>query len=584
MQGMLDAVVVAIVLLLVLVTIGVVMSRLYRRASKERAFVRTGFGGQKVIVNGGALVIPVLHEIITVNMNTLRLDVRRQNEQALITRDRMRVDVAAEFYVRVQPTADAIASAAQTLGRKTLAPEELKQLVEGKFVDALRSVAAEMAMEELHEQRTAFVQKVQQVVTEDLMKNGLELESVSLTGLDQTSREYFNPDNAFDAEGLTRLTESIEARRKKRNEIEQDTQVEIQRKNMEAAQHSLQIQREEEYARLAQQREVETRRASQQAEIAREQAERRREAEQARIQAELAIDQSRIESERTVQDQRIVMEQQLREREIARERTLGTAEAEKLRTVELAEQDRAIAVAERSKDQSLAQQEADRARAEAVLAEEQVHTAREVERAERAKRIELVEAAKEAERNMIGVTIAAEAEKRAAEDHATATVTRAEADAGRERITAAAQADAERVRAEAAARRYEVDAAGHRAINEAANTLSPEQIAMQLRMAVVKALPEVIRESARPMERIDSIRIVQVGGLAAPAPEGAAVPAERSLADQVVNGALRYRVQAPLVEAILKEVGLDGTDLQGLARTLQAPPASADGGTGAGAD
>ena len=108
-------------------------------------------------MNGGALVFPVLHEVIPVNMNTLRLEVRRANDQALITRDRMRVDVTAEFYVRVKPTEDSIANAAQTLGMKTINPDELKQLVEGKFVDALRAVAAEMAMEELHEQRVDFV-------------------------------------------------------------------------------------------------------------------------------------------------------------------------------------------------------------------------------------------------------------------------------------------------------------------------------------------------------------------------------------------------------------------------------------------
>ena len=89
-------------------------ARLYRRSSKEISFVRTGFGGQKVIVNGGALVFPVLHETIPVNMNTLRLEVRRANEAALITKDRMRVDVQAEFYVRVQPTTESIANAAQT--------------------------------------------------------------------------------------------------------------------------------------------------------------------------------------------------------------------------------------------------------------------------------------------------------------------------------------------------------------------------------------------------------------------------------------------------------------------------------------
>jgi len=65
--------------------------------------------------------------------------------------------------------------------------------MEGKFVDALRSVTAEITMEELHKQRGDFVQKVHTVVSEDLLKNGLELETVSLTGLDQTSRNFFNP-------------------------------------------------------------------------------------------------------------------------------------------------------------------------------------------------------------------------------------------------------------------------------------------------------------------------------------------------------------------------------------------------------
>src|SRR5690606_36939490 len=105
---------------------------LYRRSSKEISFVRTGWGGEKVILGGGAIVLPVLHEIIPVNMNTLRLEVRRADDQALITRDRMRVDVMAEFYVRVKPTADSIATAAQTLGQKTMSPNELKNLVEGK--------------------------------------------------------------------------------------------------------------------------------------------------------------------------------------------------------------------------------------------------------------------------------------------------------------------------------------------------------------------------------------------------------------------------------------------------------------------
>src|SRR6267154_4855617 len=117
---------------------------LYLRSSKEVAFVRTGFGGQKVVMNGGAFVLPIVHDVIPVNMNTLRLEVQRGRDKALITRNRMRVDVISEFYVRVQSSPDAIANAAQTLGQRTMQPEALRELLEGKFVDALRSVAAEM--------------------------------------------------------------------------------------------------------------------------------------------------------------------------------------------------------------------------------------------------------------------------------------------------------------------------------------------------------------------------------------------------------------------------------------------------------
>ena len=70
---------------------------LYQRATKEIAFVRTGQGGQKVVVNGGAFVIPVLHDTIRVNMSTVRIEISRTQKNSIITRDRMRVDVTSEF-------------------------------------------------------------------------------------------------------------------------------------------------------------------------------------------------------------------------------------------------------------------------------------------------------------------------------------------------------------------------------------------------------------------------------------------------------------------------------------------------------
>jgi len=550
------------IIIISLLTIGIVFSRLYKRASKEVSFVRTGFGGQKVIMNGGALVLPVLHEVILVNMNTLRLPVNRSDSQALITRDRMRVDVVAEFYVRVQPTIESIANAAQTLGSRTLRPDELKELVEGKFVDALRSVAAEMSMEELHEKRVDFVQKVQQVVSEDLLKNGLELETVSLTGLDQTGMEYFNDNNAFDAEGLTRLTEEIETRRKIRNDIEQDTAVQIKNKNLEAEKLKLELSKEEEYAKLQQQREIEIRRAEQVAEIAKEQAAKQQDSEQAQIVAQQQVQQSRITSERAVEEENI-----------AKERTIEAQRIEKQKTIEIASQDREIAVAEKSKEQSIAQAEADEARAKAVEAEERVITSREKEVADRQKQIELIEASKEAEREAITIKVAAEAGKMAAADTADALREEARGEADRTTIIAEAEAEAEKAKAEASEIRYAVEAAGNKELNEAANILSDQQISMKVKLHLIENLEQIIRESVKPMENIDGIKIIQVDGLNAGGGVGGSAELSSgnggNLSDQIVNSALRYRAQAPLLDSLLKDVGIEGGDINSLADVLK---------------
>ena len=566
--------------LITLLALGLILARLYKRASKEVSFVRTGFNGEKVIMNGGAIVLPVLHEIIPVNMNTLRLEVRRANEQALITRDRMRADVTAEFYVRVKPTTESIANAAQTLGLKTMNPHELKELVEGKFVDALRSVAAEMAMEELHEKRVDFVQKVQHVVSEDLLKNGLELESVSLTGLDQTAFEHFNPQNAFDAEGLTKLTQAIESRRKIRNDIEQETDLAIKTKNLEAERSKLNILREEEYARLEQEREVSIRRASQMAEIASEQAEKQRAAEEAKIAAQREIDLKRIVADRDIDAETIQKERAVREMEIAKQRAVEEAEVNRQKAIELASQDKSIAIAEKSRAESEAKAEADKARALAVQQEEAVITVRQTEQAERAKQVELIMARQMAEKEAIKLVVNAESEKKAAEDQAEAVRVNAQGQADKQRLSAQGQADAEVLLADAKERSYKVEAEGKKAINDAANMLSPEQIAMQVRMALIQHLPEIIAQSVKPMEQISDIKILHVNGLGQNgAADGnstgtAAEPANSgSLADQVVSSALRYRAQAPILDSLLSEIGLKGADINGMAEAMNKPTA-----------
>jgi len=522
-----------------LFTIGLVFARLYHRASKERAFVRTGLGGQKVVKDGGAIVLPIFHEVIPVNMNTLKLEVMRNKADSLIAKDRMRVDIVAAFFVRVIPSLEGIANAAQTLGQRTLHPDALKELVEDKFVDALRSTAATMTMQQLQDQRPEFVQGVQNAVSEDLTKNGLELESVSLTSLDQTAKDFFNANNAFDAEGLTRLTQETENRRRQRNEIEQDTEVAVRQKNLDAEKQKLDIQRQEQLLKLDQEQQVKFRAAEQASLVAARQAEKEREAAQARIDAERQVKEAEIERDRLV-----------KQKSIEAERTVQVQGVEREKAIEIATQEKAIVVAAKSEEQSHAQAKANEALAQAVKAEQAVETTRATASADREKQIALISASREAEQKAISVKVAAEAEKDAANNRAAAIKIKADAD----RVA------------------FEVEATGKRLINDAINVLSSEQIGMQVKLALMQSLPAIIEKSVEPMKRIDGIKIVQVDGLtrgyaangSGPVPSGG----NGSLAEQAVAAALAYRAQSPIIDGLLKELGMAGGNLKGLTQAV----------------
>ncbi|EKC4673542.1 flotillin family protein [Salmonella enterica] len=512
----------AIVAVIVLLIIGIIFARLYRRASAEQAFVRTGLGGQKVVMSGGAIVMPIFHEIIPINMNTLKLEVSRATVDSLITKDRMRVDVVVAFFVRVKPSVEGIATAAQTLGQRTLSPEDLRMLVEDKFVDALRATAAQMTMHELQDTRENFVQGVQNTVAEDLSKNGLELESVSLTNFNQTSKEHFNPNNAFDAEGLTKLTQETERRRRERNEVEQDVEVAVREKNRDALERKLEIEQQEAFMTLEQEQQVKTRTAEQNAKIAAFEAERHREAEQTRILAERQIQETEIEREQAVRSRKVESEREVRIKEI-----------EQQQVTEIANQTKSIAIAAKSEQQSQAE-----ARANDALAD-----------ADRAKQVALIAAAQDAETKAVELTVRAKAEKEAAELQAAAIIELAEAT----RKKGLAEAEAQR------------------ALNDAINVLSDEQTSLKFKLALLQSLPAVIEKSVEPMRSIDGIKIIQVDGLnrGATAGDVAAGGANGgNLAEQALSAALTYRTQAPLIDSLLNEIGIAGGSLKALTTPL----------------
>ena len=353
-----------IIVLLVLAGLGVLfLNRYYRKATREGALVRTGLGGQRVVLDGGCLALPFLHKVSEVNMRTSKLEIERLGPHSVITRDRLRVDVGAEFHVRVEATEEGVATAAQALAGKTFRASELAETLEGKLVDAVLSVAAGYSMESLQDERAKYTADVSRMLGEDLAQNGLRLESVSLTRLDQTPFHALDENNAFNALGMRRLAEIIATNRKERAAIESDAEVSVHQSRLDATKRKLLLSQEEEEATIAQQREIETARAASQADIAEEQSasERRREAA------------------------RIAREREVRLSEIERDRELRRQQLESELSTETAKVDNAVALAAKRIEQAGAETEAHAARAREVSAEEQVQTARESATAEREK-------------------------------------------------------------------------------------------------------------------------------------------------------------------------------------------------------
>ncbi len=259
--GLIIVVVAAILLILFL-------NRYFRKATREIAIVRTGAGGQKVVLDGGCLALPFLHKVAEVNMRTSRLEIERLGPKSIITKDRLRVDVGAEFYVRVEGTATGVATAAQALAGKSFRPAELAETLEGKLVDAMLSVAARYTMDELQDNRGGYAREISEVLKENLAQNGLMLESVSLTRIDQTPFHALDENNAFNALGMRRLAEIIAVNKKERAAIESEAEVAVRQSHLDATKRKLTISREEEEAMIQQQRDREVRRKALDSELA----------------------------------------------------------------------------------------------------------------------------------------------------------------------------------------------------------------------------------------------------------------------------------------------------------------------------
>ncbi|HEX8912633.1 MAG TPA: SPFH domain-containing protein [Humisphaera sp.] len=374
-----------------------VINRLYRKAAANMAFVRTGGRGARVIRDGGAIVIPVLHQVTPVSLETMRLNVERRGPHALITKDNLRVDLSAEFYIKVQPDVDNILQAARSLGSRNVQPDAVSELVQEKLVSALRTVAATKELVELHAKRDEFASSVQEIVQHDLSSNGLSLESVTISALDQTDPGALQERNVFDAQGLRKIAEITQKARIERNEIERESERQVAEKDVSTRKKVLELQRD--------QAEFE---AEQKMKVANVNAARQREVAEFKITQDEAVAKRDIEKQRTVETTEVERRLAVEQAEIAKRIALiaktkeqETADILKKQAVEVAERAKQVAVAEKERERAAALALVLAAEAEAEREKQKVVTVTVTSEAEREAQKKLIAAQQAVNENKI---------------------------------------------------------------------------------------------------------------------------------------------------------------------------------------
>ena len=578
---------------------------LYKKAPADAALVISG-GKRKSVVFGGKIVNPLTKATQLVSLNTMQLLVQRTGPDALITKDSLRVDIEAQFYVKIEPNEQDVLSAVASLGDKTLEPENVKALLEGKLVGILRSVAATMDLQELHEKRQDFSDQVRESCKDDLEQNGFQLESVAVTNLDQTPLDQLDANNRFDVVAIQTINQEVQERQTRTERIKHENRVKQEEDKLradlaikqqeEATQtESLEVEKRLAFAQEIQRKEVATNKVEQErivkeAELQQQQAleeagirqeeavqssqiQQKQRIETARIDQERQVQEAEIEQKRALETVRVSQEQEVQTVEIERDQAIEQARIEQERTVEearvrqqqaieeanvrrrivLVERNREeketqaaseIQIAVKEKELEIASTDRLAATAERTKSEAQVLTVEAIEEAERNSRIALIGAEQEADEERIS-------KERLANVEAYAVIEAAKA----EREAATLRAEAQKMLAEAILVEAKAKAEGEEALIEAKNTADQRILNNEALLKLIQSLPEVTGQLMKPAEQIESIRILDLGG------NGAGNGAPGGNMGKIFGSILQAGAALPMLKEVLNFGGIDAQDL-----------------------
>ncbi len=508
-----NMIVLTIVFLVLLVVLIVIYNAYYQKAGRGIVLVRTGFGGQQVVIDGGCLSLPFLHSTERITTSGIAITVRCEESQALMTADLIPVDLAMEFELRVELTESSIQLAARSVGGTNLNNDDLIAMYKGRFVDAMQAEVSRKTMADLHAGRESLGGDIKIRLAEGFHSMGLLLESASLLHLDQTSVSTLNEENILHAQGMRVIAEQVSENRKRRAEIEASAEVVIHATVLAQTKARVDYERQKK-----------------EAEIGLEESVNKIQAESESRSIEVAEHAAQKNEEA-----KLMREKSVREAELTRDLALRQNEISNLREAEFAKIDSQIALHRKRMEEVNAEAALEESRTEIVRAQEKIHFERENLVAERKKHQSLIRAREEQEVKVI------------------------ETDSGIRNRLLLAESEVKAVKSEAEAEvtKMQAEAEGRRAIIAAENALDERIIRMKLEQQKIEILPEIVKTVSKPLEKIEGIRINHIGGSGWPSNPSTGSSGDASPFADVMQNILSMSLQLPVIKKIGEEIGLD---------------------------
>ncbi|MFU8892893.1 MAG: flotillin family protein [Luteolibacter sp.] len=403
---------VGIFILLFVILPGVLISLLcIRKIQPGRAGLKTGWGGLKVAFDW-MVRVPLVQSYHIMDISVKKLEITRKGQDGLVCKDNIRADITVAFYIRVEATEESVRKVAQMLTPERVSDmNQLRELFEAKFSEALKTAGKQMEFHELFTERLRFRDEIQTTIGKDL--DGFLLQDVAIDYLEQTPLENHDPNNVLDSEGIKKITQITQRERVVANEFTQRAQVQVEKENADADIAKREQMRRNEEDTAKQHRAITEIRANEEAESRKVIEARRNEVETKRLETEEAIhlrteDMNRAVQERgyTVRKEKERLEQEAiqegEEARVRRERTVALSTMDKeVKVAEAAvevERKRAVVVAEQK---AVVQQEEEKTNIEARMT------------AERVRDVTLIEAEMLAKKDQVEKVVASEAQKEA---------------------------------------------------------------------------------------------------------------------------------------------------------------------------